>query len=251
MKNAYEFLDKAFSDFIDFHRGDSELNATSASIIKTIKDFYCDKNVRHSYASINHWMNSKWGTYSDDFEFFILVLSLVVNEIEEEWLKGKVEKLIDHLELDYANFSYYKTLEDISRSTVSEFENQKTKLDILHRSVDNTQAILDGTLDRLEQKSEDIENLNKDIEIAKDGAKNLSDQLRSQRFDTIGLMTLVFTLFTLVGSNATVIGKVSTADFCHFFKILLAVNVTIALSGVIIFLFSKWCITGKFRNKNW
>lgn len=200
-------------------------------------------------------MISKWDAYSQEFEFFVIILSITKDMVEEEWLREKVEKLIDHMELDYANLSYYKIIEGISKETNRIHEKNKVKFEDLERNLYKMQDIVDSKVEDFNKDiniiDSKVEDFNKDIDIAKDGLGNLSDQIRSQRFDTIGLMTLVFTLFTLVGSNATVIGKVSTVDFCHFSKILLAVNVTIALSGVIIFLVSKWCITGKFCNKNW
>lgn len=157
-------------------------------------------------------------SYSEQINYLVASLKEIVRNNDS--IKNNINKLIDHLELEQLRLEYIG-------NEFANFNNkiEKTEEDFFKRVEENKKI--------LEEKTEEVEN-------------NLSNT----KFDLIALTTLVFSAFTVIGTNVSIVtGILSskiTLDFSKFLMALLGGNIIIVLSIYLIYLIIRR-IHGKLK----
>lgn len=199
-ENSQESIDTLESQLLEFY-----------SNVKTSPD----EDIQHNNFEITEFVISKYSdtknSKSEDIDYLINAISDIEKRVENDKLKIKIEKLLDHIRLEQIRLNYL---------------DEKSKL-----------------------VNEDI---NKRILELNEVSDNIKKDIKNNKFDAIAITTLVFTAFTLVSSNVSIISAIINTKVIYSLKqILMTVgmaNIMILLSVYLIYSMIRK-IHGNISNK--
>ena len=94
-------------------------------------------------------------------------------------------------------------------------------------------------LDYLDKKNEFVSNeAKKEIKKLEEKSEVFNEEIKNNKFDVIALTTLVFTAFTLISSNVSILAGLINAELVNLWNIILTicvVNLVIILSVFLIY----------------
>lgn len=202
-------------------------NVKKSEIVKDIKDGFSDKIVDRKdilkyklCAFYKKHENEYTHKYSEVSEFVISKYTGAKADECEEDKNGSEE--IDFLIEAIENFK-------IQDSHI------KTNIDKL---VDHLR-LEQSRLDYLDKKNEFVSNeAKKEIKKLEEKSEVFNEEIKNNKFDVIALTTLVFTAFTLISSNVSILAGLINAELVNLWNIILTicvVNLVIILSVFLIY----------------
>ena len=180
-----------------------------------LKSFYLNSNSnvkRHKYSKISEWLINKWRSsnssadINNSIDTILSVIEYMKNEeniCDNEAVKKSLEKLIDHIELEKNRLNY------------SDLRYEETKK-------------LMKEVSKLKEIAKKLDEIDKEV-------KNFDTEIKNNKFDLIALTTLIFTAFTMISLNATIITAIIQAKTNYILgQIILAIIIVnaIVLSSV-------------------
>lgn len=179
-----------------------------------------EKVKRHSYSKISGWVidkNKEYGeNINDNIDRLLLILEYILDNIcENKDIDKCIRKLIDHIELEQKRLNY-------SDSRYSEFTNEiEQNKNLMKESLSISKKAVVEVL-------EGIETFDKRM-------NSHEEEIKNTKFDLIALTTLIFTAFTMISLNATIITAIIQAQTNYILgQIILAIIIVnaIVLSSV-------------------
>lgn len=198
-----------------------------------LKSFYLNSNSnvkRHKYSKISEWLINKWRSsnssadINNSIDTILSVIEYMKNEeniCDNEAVKKSLEKLIDHIELEKNRLNYsdlrYEETKKLMKE-VSKLKEIAKKLDEIDKEVKNFDTEIKNNINKIDKK-----------------VKNFDTEIKNNKFDLIALTTLIFTAFTMISLNATIITAIIQAKTNYILgQIILAIIIVnaIVLSSV-------------------
>lgn len=198
-----------------------------------LKSFYLNSNSnvkRHKYSKISEWLINKWrnsnssADINNSIDTILSVIEYMKNEeniCDNEAVKKSLEKLIDHIELEKNRLNYsdlrYEETKKLMKE-VSKLKEIAKKLDEIDKEVKNFDTEIKNNINKIDKK-----------------VKNFDTEIKNNKFDLIALTTLIFTAFTMISLNATIITAIIQSQTDYILgQIILAIIIVnaIVLSSV-------------------
>lgn len=113
--------------------------------------------------------------------------------------------------------------------------------------------LIDELTKELDSSKEEITSLTGDLDSSKQEITTLKNSVSSHKFDLIALMSVVFTIFTVLGVNASIIAAIATIkdlNICKMIGLFVFGNGTLALMICCIMKFSKKYYMDFINNRN-
>lgn len=113
--------------------------------------------------------------------------------------------------------------------------------------------LIDELTRELDSSKEKITSLTGDLDSSKQEITTLKNSVSSHKFDLIALMSVVFTIFTVLGVNASIIAAIATIkdlNICKMIGLFVFGNGTLALMICCIMKFSKKYYMDFINNRN-
>ncbi len=113
--------------------------------------------------------------------------------------------------------------------------------------------LIDELTRDLDSSKEKITSLTGDLDSSKQEITTLKNSVSSHKFDLIALMSVVFTIFTVLGVNASIIAAIATIkdlNICKMIGLFVFGNGTLALMICCIMKFSKKYYMDFINNRN-
>lgn len=113
--------------------------------------------------------------------------------------------------------------------------------------------LIDELTKELDSSKEEITSLTGDLDSSKQEITTLKNSVSSHKFDLIALMSVVFTIFTVLGVNASIIAAIATIKDLNIWKMmgLFAFgNITLSIMICCIMKFSKKYYMDFINNRN-
>ena len=113
--------------------------------------------------------------------------------------------------------------------------------------------LIDELTRELDSSKEKIISLTGDLDSSKQEITTLKNSVSSHKFDLIALMSVVFTIFTVLGVNASIIAAIATIkdlNICKMIGLFVFGNGTLALMICCIMKFSKKYYMDFINNRN-
>lgn len=113
--------------------------------------------------------------------------------------------------------------------------------------------LIDELTKELDSSKEEITSLTGDLDSSKQEITTLKNSVSSHKFDLIALMSVVFTIFTVLGVNASIIAAIATIkdlNICKMIGLFVFGNGTLALMICCIMKFSKKYYMDFISNRN-
>ena len=113
--------------------------------------------------------------------------------------------------------------------------------------------LIDELTKELDSSKEEITSLTGDLDSSKQEITILKNSVSSHKFDLIALMSVVFTIFTVLGVNASIIAAIATIkdlNICKMIGLFVFGNGTLALMICCIMKFSKKYYMDFINNRN-
>ena len=113
--------------------------------------------------------------------------------------------------------------------------------------------LIDELTGELDSSKEKITSLTGDLDSSKQEITTLKNSVSSHKFDLIALMSVVFTIFTVLGVNASIIAAIATIkdlNICKMIGLFVFGNGTLALMICCIMKFSKKYYMDFINNRN-
>ena len=133
------------------------------------------------------------------------------------------------------------------------YTKQKELIDELTKELDSSKEEITSLTKELDSSKEEITSLTGDLDSSKQEITTLKNSVSSHKFDLIALMSVVFTIFTVLGVNASIIAAIATIkdlNICKMIGLFVFGNGTLALMICCIMKFSKKYYMDFINNRN-
>lgn len=187
-----------------------ELKTLLGEIKAEFENFY-KEDIRHSYSSIYRFVLYKYRLGEKmSLNDFSDILKFVVEEghWENERAKVKLQKLIDRLDLEILKLEELENIEAYERKVASldnEISNAKSSIKRLRVNLDEVDLKI-GTI----------------------------------KIDFIGIMSAIFSIFTIFGINASVIPVIITLEKVAMYEKVIAISMVNVFIAIFIFVVMHW-----------
>lgn len=234
---------------------DSETSSNDFLLLFNFSSNYTISNI--PYAKITTIIfNCKDVEYLPDFINFLKyeLKKLVTDRYENnEFYKKDINqvnilsKIIEHTQLAINQKISLHAEQEEKINNISDFMRKHINLT---SKINKNAKELVNTLEKQEEK---MEKLNTDIKEQEEKIEELNTDIKSNKFDLIALMSVVFTIFTVLGVNASIISAIATIkdlNICKMIGLFAFGNITLAIMICCIMKFSKKYYMDFINNRN-
>ena len=189
-----------------------DLEKEKDTIIDLFSKVYKNKNYRHKYSEIFIIMKhiDRSSNKKDTGVLYIVEnLGYVIEKFhfQQPHIILKLEKLQDHINLEYARDEYIKDeINDIYEGA------RKQKKDIINiiKRVTEVYESSEKTKELIVQQTSDIEQTENKIKQTEDKIKETEEKLEKSKYDIVTIISVMVSIFTLLGVNASIISGLFT-----------------------------------------
>ena len=189
-----------------------DLEKEKDTIIDLFSKVYKNKNYRHKYSEIFIIMKhiDRSSNKKDTGVLYIVEnLGYVIEKFhfQQPHIILKLEKLQDHINLEYARDEYIKDeINDIYEGV------RKQKKDIINiiKRVTEVYESSEKTKELIVQQTSDIEQTENKIKQTEDKIKETEEKLEKSKYDIVTIISVMVSIFTLLGVNASIISGLFT-----------------------------------------
>ena len=189
-----------------------DLEKEKDTIIDLFSKVYKNKNYRHKYSEIFIIMKhiDRSSNKKDTGVLYIVEnLGYIIEKFhfQQPHIILKLEKLQDHINLEYARDEYIKDeINDIYEGA------RKQKKDIINiiKRVTEVYESSEKTKELIVQQTSDIEQTENKIKQTEDKIKETEEKLEKSKYDIVTIISVMVSIFTLLGVNASIISGLFT-----------------------------------------
>ena len=226
-----------------------DLEKEKDTIIDLFSKVYKNKNYRHKYSEIFLIMKRiDRSSNKKDMGVLYIVQNLgyVIEKFnfQQPHIILKLEKLQDHINLEYARDEYIKDeIKDIYidiKNVYQDMSKQKQDSINIIKEMTKISESFEATKELIVQQTSDIKQTEDKIKQTEDKIKETEEKLEKSKYDIVTIISVMVSIFTLLGVNASVISglftlahqkEIVTIPFAEVICLFILANV-IVFSGI-------------------
>ena len=226
-----------------------DLEKEKDTIIDLFSKVYKNKNYRHKYSEIFLIMKRiDRSSNKKDMGVLYIVQNLgyVIEKFnfQQPHIILKLEKLQDHINLEYARDEYIKDeIKDIYidiKNVYQDMSKQKQDSINIIKEMTKISESFEATKELIVQQTSDIKQTEDKIKQTEDKIKETEEKLEKSKYDIVTIISVMVSIFTLLGVNASIISglftlahqkEIVTIPFAEVICLFILANV-IVFSGI-------------------
>ena len=196
-----------------------DLEKEKDTIIDLFSKVYKNKNYRHKYSEIFIIMKhiDRSSNKKDTGVLYIVEnLGYIIEKFhfQQPHIILKLEKLQDHINLEYARDEYIKDeINDIyegARKQKKDIINIIKRVTEVYESSEKTKELIVQQTSDIEQTENKIKQTENKIKQTEDKIKETEEKLEKSKYDIVTIISVMVSIFTLLGVNASIISGLFT-----------------------------------------